>query len=645
MTASPPGPERPGAPGGRGWSSAIRVALGTWLAWAVGLAIVAPELSWLSAATAAAVAAMTLWRPAWGLVATAAIVPVGALYATAPAHAAEFFSWAFLAAWLLGLWRPLSSAAWPRAISVPAVLFGAALVASWLALTLAGAAGVQWMAMPEFFFQSMSRDYLIFSGPEPETWTLLQSLTGLGLFLSAVGITREDPGSIRSLTFALGGSLTAIAIATPAEVVRQWAATGYADWFLTRFTERGERFSIHMADVNAAGSLYVVACAIAVAHIVLRPERRGRWIVLLGLLMPALWLAGSRASYLGIIGALAVLAAVRHEWTVRRVPAMAAGAALLLVLSLAITMDRGLDGQGGVRQSASLRSQFLQTSARMFASSPLFGVGVGHYFERSAEFMTPALRELYGNENAHNYFVQQFSELGLAGGLPFLWLIGASVRAGWRRARDAPGDAAVLALFAGTSGYLLTCVTGHPLLVPEAALPFWAVFGAVAGTSPYTPATTVPRALAAVVCAVLAAGVGRAAVTSARVTEPPSEYGFHGLEVDEDDTPFRWMTRHAVTYISDGPGFLRLRLRAQSRPMPRPLIIETSIAGRVADRRAVPLGEWTTVDIPVHDTGTRFRRVDFRVNQVWTEEVRLGQRAARRPITIMVGDISWMPLR
>jgi len=281
----------------------------------------------------------------------------------------------------------------------------------------------------------------------------------------------------------------------------------------------------------------------------------------------------------------------------------------------------------------------------MFASSPLFGVGVGHYFERSAEFMTPALRELYGNENAHNYFVQQFSELGLAGGLPFLWLIGASVGAGWRRARDAPGDAAVLALFAGTSGYLLTCVTGHPLLVPEAALPFWAVFGAVAGTSPYTPATTVPRPLAAVVCVVLAAGVGRAAVTSARVIEPPAEYGFHGLEMDEDDTPFRWMTRHAVTYISDGPGFLRLRLRAQSRPMPRPLIIETSIAGRVADRRAVPPGEWTTVDIPVHDTGTRFRRVDFRVNQVWTEEVRLGQRAARRPITVMVGDISWMPLR
>ncbi len=79
-----------------------------------------------------------------------------------------------------------------------------------------------------------------------------------------------------------------------------------------------------------------------------------------------------------------------------------------------------------------LRSQFLLTSARMFASAPVFGVGVGRYFDRSAEFMTPELRELYGNENAHNYFAQQFAELGLVGGLLFVWLIAAVLSQGWR---------------------------------------------------------------------------------------------------------------------------------------------------------------------------------------------------------------------
>jgi hypothetical protein len=132
---------------------------------------------------------------------------------------------------------------------------------------------------------------------------------------------------------------------------------------------------------------------------------------------------------------------------------------------------------------------------------------------------------------------------------------------------------------------------------------------------------------------------------SAQVTEPPADYGFHGLEADEDGTPFRWMTRHSVTYIPDGMGFLKLRLRAPNRPMPRPLVLETSIAGRVADRREMVPGEWMTVDIPARQTGAPFRRVDFRANQVWTEEVRLGQRAARRPITVMAGEIAWMPLR
>jgi hypothetical protein len=40
-----------------------------------------------------------------------------------------------------------------------------------------------------------------------------------------------------------------------------------------------------------------------------------------------------------------------------------------------------------------------------------------------------------------------------------------------------------------------------------------------------------------------------------------------------------------------------------------------------------------------------FRRVDFRVNQVRTEEVRLGDRPARRPIGVMAAEIRWIPLR
>jgi len=623
----------------------MRAATGAWLAWAVGLGVLAPELSTLCRLSALGIATVTAWRPAWGLMVVTAILPAGALFASAPARASELFAWAFLASWLLCLWRPLSSGAWPRAITTPVALFGATLAVSWLSLTVAGSAGVPWTAMPAFLFHTLSRDYLVFSAPEPETWTLLQSLTGLALVLAAVAVTRADPRHSGRLAIALAGSLAAVAVATPIAVYRQWAATGYAEWFLTRFTERGERFSLHMADVNAAGSLYIVASTIAVAHLIARKRPRAVWIAVLGVLAPALWLAGSRSAYLGIAGGLAMMTAVGRQWRSRRAAAIAVAALLLVVgLSAAAALD-GADAQGGVRQSANLRSQFLQTSARMFASSPLFGVGVGHYFERSAEFMTPTLRELYGNENAHNYFAQQFSELGLTGGLLFLWLVSAAIWTGWHCVRGEPTDAAALGLFAGATGYLLTCTTGHPLLVPEAALPFWIVLGTVAGAAGPAPATARLRMVTLVVAVALALGLWRATVARSLVTEIPPEYGFHGLEMDEDDMPFRWMTRHSVTYLPDGPGFLRLRVRAPNRPMPRPLVLETSIAGRVVDRRRLAPGEWITVDIPARETGTPFRRVDFRVNQVWTDEVRLGQRAARRPITVLAGDISWMPLR
>jgi hypothetical protein len=32
------------------------------------------------------------------------------------------------------------------------------------------------------------------------------------------------------------------------------------------------------------------------------------------------------------------------------------------------------------------------------------------------------------------------------------------------------------------------------------------------------------------------------------------------------------------------------------------------------------------------------------VNQLWTQEVMLGRRRARRPVTLMVGEIRWIPL-
>lgn len=631
-----------------------RLLVGATLAWWVWLAAAAPEMSRAAALAVIAIAGATLWRPAVGLLIVAALAPGAALLTRPPARAAELLAWTWLAVWLLRLWRPLadrerSGAGLPHPLTTPALLYAAALAVSWLALTIAGAPGVSVVALPRFVFQSIPPDHLALSSPEPETWAVLQSLTGMALLVASLAVARHDPRLRRGLVWTLVGSMTVLAVVTLVDIARQWADFGYEAWFLLRYV-RGERFSAHLRDLNAAGSLYVLAGLAAAAAAVL-DRRRVAWLLPFVPIVPALWLTGSRTSFLAAVGGLLILVVVQRRWllTRRQVTTSVTLVAVLLVAGIAM-MDWQPDVQGSAGRAANLRSQFFETTARMFASAPVFGVGTGRYFDRSSEFMPAALRALYGNENAHNYFAQQFAELGLVGGLLFVWLVWAAVSAGWaavRNAADPAASSALVGLFAGVGAYLLTCLTGHPLLVPEAALPFWIACGALAAAHTARPARAFRRgAIALVVCALLAASVARAALSYARVTEPPPEHGFHGVETAPDGTAFRWMTRHAVTYVPAGAGFVRLQLQAPPDvTLPRPLVVETAMAGEVVDRRELPPGRWVTFDVPARaPISAPFRRVDLRTNQVWTQETRLGRRAAERPIAAMVGGIRWIPL-
>jgi O-antigen ligase len=518
---------------------------------------------------------------------------------------------------------------------VPLALYAAALIASWLSLTIAGAAGVAPMLLPRFLAGAIG-NHLVLPAPEPETWTLMQTLAGLGVFAAAMGIARDDPRSIRYTGWALVASTAVLAAAT-----------------LFEAGSLRERFSLPVTDVNAAGSLYALAAVIALGYAWLHHRQRPVWVIALLAIAPAIWLAGSRSAYLALVAGAVVLAALRRQWQPTRRHLLIGGSLFLATMVTAgLLMDPDAGTEGSAEQSVNLRSQFLLTSARMFASAPVSGVGVGRYFDRSAEFMTPQLRALYGNENAHNYFAQQFAELGLVGGLAFVWLIGAVLVHGWRAALRSPADAGLQPLCAATAAYVVTCATGHPLLVPEASVPFWAAFGAVAAAAS-SPASatrfvsqTAWRGLAAAAVLILAAGIGRSALAYARAADQPPEQGFHQSETTRDGGEFRWMTRHAVIYIPNEPGFLHLRLRAPGWAAPDPVVLETSIGGQLVDRHEVRADESTTWDVAARPAGRGgFRRVDLRASREWFEEVRLGQRNARRPVSLMVERLDWRPLR
>jgi O-antigen ligase len=634
----------------------LRLLIGAALAWYVVLVVRAPETGMAAdLAVSLFVVQLAALRPAYGLAALLILAPFGALLAPTPAHIAELLAWTLVAIALLTTWRrPAEGPVAGRPeIQTPAWLFAACVVASWCGLMIAGAAGVVPGAIPRLLVYAIGPDYFIFSSPQPETWTMLQVAAGLAVFWTAVRVAAADRDAPRITAWALVASGVVLAVATEADVLRQWALQGYGGWFLERYVQ-GERFSLHLADLNAAGSQYVLAGLAAAALAATDCARRSIWVAAVVVMLPALWLTGSRSAALGaiLVGATVIPLGLRRV----RAAVMPAGAAAIVLVAVTtvgatIAAARQPAEPGSAMSALRMRSQFLVTSARMFASAPVFGVGVGRYHERSAEFMPPSLRAVYPFENAHNYFAQQFAELGLIGGALFVWLVAAGLRAGWKALTARQSSAAALALLAGCIGYLLTCVTGHPLLVPEAALPFWAVFGALVGSSIQPAAAAAPRfsrtIVVALVIVLLAGGVVLQGRRYASVTAPPSERGFHASETSGDGVPFNWMTRHGIFYIGSQPGFLVIPVRAPDLPGPRfrPFVVDIDVGGwRIGSYELEP-GRWHDIRVALRDRArTPFRRVDMRANQQWTRRRDLGIREADdEPRSVMVGGVRWQP--
>ena len=265
-----------------------------------------------------------------------------------------------------------------------------------------------------------------------------------------------------------------------------WRGIGSAA-ALERYGRIGYRVSGHVTDVNAAGSYFAMIACLALGMALRdRGYRRAIWFCMAGASGIGLWFSESRSA-LGAAGAVIVIAAT---WATTSRFSSRARAATLAAVMIALlggaAVRARLLGNDPEYRGVGFREQFNATSLRMIGARPLFGVGVGQYYRMSSLFLSPQLAWTYGIENAHNYFLQIGGELGLVGlGLFAIW-IGAPVTQSARALARAPRDARLLGATGGVMVFLVTCLTGHPLLVGEVAYPFWIQFGlmtALAGST------------------------------------------------------------------------------------------------------------------------------------------------------------------
>jgi O-antigen ligase len=241
-------------------------------------------------------------------------------------------------------------------------------------------------------------------------------------------------------------------------------------------------------DVNAAGSVFLMIVLAGGAVLYERGRPRPLTAGVLALMTLALWLTGSRTAIIALSVVLLTMLVVSATMRSGRTRWLALAVAGLVVIGGVALVARHPSARAQPAGAAlESRLVLVRTSWAMARSAPVFGVGVGTFWDRSAEFGAAGLLTIPGigrnHENAHNNFLQVLAEEGLVGFIALMVLIGAIGLAAVRAEAAAPAPLRRW-LLAGVAAFVLTWLATHPMLVRQPALLFWMFAGLLAAETP-----------------------------------------------------------------------------------------------------------------------------------------------------------------
>jgi O-antigen ligase len=647
-------------------SAALRLLFGAFPLWSA-IAVLTFRTGWQLKLTVGALALLTLATPAAGLAALAVLTPL-ALVIAGTLHLegyrlAEMFVMTFLAAWLL---RAGSDRPGPR---VPAVMTAAGYLLALAAMTSVGVLAWRVREFPADLADTVARlwgAYFLFSD-RLGFGDAARIVEGLGLVAATAWIFRRRPSLAVWLPVALcaGGALAG---AMSVLISHGIGPTNV----LNAFRKLGR--AAHIFDVNAAGSYFAMLLCLALGTTArARRMARAAWIPIVVMNGVGLWLADSRSARAALVitAMLALVWMVTRSWSVRR--RVAAVVVVIAVgLSGSFIRARLLD-RDPTFHGAGFRQQFYATSLRMIRARPLSGVGIGQYARSSSLFLTPQLAWSYGFENAHNDFLQIGGELGIPGLAFFLVWVGAAL-AIIARSLERAADFRLLGASCGIVAFLMTCVTGHPLLVSEVAFPFWIQFGLTLGLamSPLLNASIAaqvdgestiapdqaacPRGARAwsrgaytrllrpvtgcAACVVVAADVASAVAGPVQPPASPAVDGFYGWETAEDGRKVRWTGRYGSLFVPADIKRVYVPIRVPvDRPPIMPMPVDIVISGR-RQGRVLAGSDWGTLDLWLPDVAPpiRFNRIDLRADRTWQPALYVAGSYDMRPVGIQVGE-------
>lgn len=586
--------------------SGLAIALAIFIAWQFSPSPVALKL------LPAAVLALTLYRPAAGLLAMAGLGPVAGGWAVALAspygasHAFEQLVLGVLIGAGIRVWRPPI----PLRLAEPALLLAAVAIASAIAvqpaLLLHQSPGVSTLEHIRILLSGAYFD----RGMLPAPLSIgVMTAESLALAIVAERLVREDP--------TLGPRVVAMVVVGHAglaaiSINRLIGAALQTDQVLPSIARllRVVRVSTY-ADLNAAGS--VLAMVFVAGTGLLAGSSRWRWLTAIALVAVGvgLWLAGSRTALLALAAGLLILLiaeAIRRRGPIRW---LAAGT-IVGVVAIGLFAAASYPAIRNTSPSSALQVRGFLTGIgfEMWRSAPILGIGIGRFWAESSDYGGPVRPYGIVNENAHDNFLQVLAEEGIVGFVALVVALGALF---------APARGPTImqspfhrSLAVGTGVFVLTWLGGHPLLLAEAGYAFWLLAGVLAGS------TAAPRpgqwwrllvavaAVALIVTAPLRAG---RAIREMEFEEVPT--GLSGWRAVLDGVRYRGAGATFELYVpSDGT--------AVTLPMRRgpgaqdPLVMVMRIGGQQVSQFQVP-GYWQPIFIQLPKASRRYELVEFAV--------------------------------
>jgi hypothetical protein len=264
----------------------------------------------------------------------------------------------------------------------------------------------------------------------------------------------------------------------------------------------------------------------------------------------------------------------------------------------------------------------------MIAAHPVFGIGLGEFYRRTAEFSSPDLIAKFPvvarGENAHNNFLQVAAELGIAGGFLFVWLIVAALVTAARRPGKVEGDqsprdsrdlwlhAPRLLLISGLAAFAVSMLGGHPLLIAEPGLVFWTLLGAAAGSAaePGVPhgrlRWLVPFGLITITLSV----PWQLRTAREDASFEHQAFGVSQWQYASDGTRYREAPGPATLFVPTGAFSFNVYPIAE-----QPVRLELKLDGRIADVVLLAPRRWNHIRQPARTEAikARFGRLEVRV--------------------------------